>query len=460
MNIKFNLVIVLFLLFMNTGKLHSQNVDSLNAEIKTLKEQVDRIDELERRLAQMESDSSDKKFQQALEITNDTLGRQVLVIPEGDLRDANPIITGSDLVQDDFKGSWPMFGSNFRMKIGGNIQADFLYDFTGTTDKRQLLMSTIPVEGSPEYANSGYIYFMAQETRFNIDVRRTSGKVPLRLFIEGDFWTPTVQFRLRHAYVVAGDFIVGQTWTTLSFLESLVFMIDFAAGDALFGGRTTQIRYQRQINDSWKVAVGLENLDFLGIENPNMLDGKPTLQLPLFAVRADYSWKTGVLIMGSSIAQLHWDGGAEGPDARALQFDFVVGGRQYIGENNYFTWNVSYGVGSGENIMAFAGSQANAVLESDGTLQTIPAFAAVLGFMHNWNEKFSSNFSYAYGWLETPESRAPFALKQGGIGHANLIYKPIQNLSCGIEFMHGGEQASNGSKGEAYRLQTMLRFVF
>jgi hypothetical protein len=459
MNIKFKLVIVLLLLFMSRGKLHAQNVDSLNAEIKTLKEQVDRIDELERRLAQMESDSSNLKLQQSHESINDSTGIQVLEIPSNQLRDANPVITGNDLVQDDFKGSWPMFGSNFRMKVGGYFKADFLYDFNGTTDKTQFLMASIPVEGTPEYANSGYIYFMSQETRFNIDVRRTSGKVPLRLFIEGDFWTSTVQFRLRHAYIVAGDFLVGQTWTNLSILESLVFLIDFAAGDALFGGRTTQIRYQRQINDSWKVAASLENLDFLGIENPNMLDGKPTLQLPLFSVRADYSWKTGVLIMGSSIAQLHWDGGA-GPDARAVQFDIVVGGRQYIGKNNFFTWNVSYGVGSGENIMAFAGSQANAVLDSNGNLQTIPAFAALLGFMHNWNEKFSSNFSYAYGWLETPESRAPFALKQGGIGHANLIYNPIKNLYCGIEFIHGGNQVTNGAKGTANRLQAMVKFTF
>lgn len=449
----------LFLLF-SQSKLQAQNLDSLKAEIEILKGYTEKIDDLERYIAEMENDSSNVKFQEARESSNDTLGDDVLEIPKQDIREQNPVITGSDLVKDDFKGSWPMFGSDYRMKIGGYLKADILYDFNGTTDKTQFLMRTIPVKGTPEYANDGYINFMARESRFNVDVRRTSGKVPLRLFIEGDFWSDGNQLRLRHAYVVAGDFIVGQTWTTLSFLESMVTMIDFAAGDALFGGRTTLIRYQKKINERWKIAAGIENQEFLGIENPDMVAGKPSLQLPLLAFRADYSWKTGILIMGASVAQLHWDGGAEGPDASALQYDFVVGGRQYIGKRDYFAWNISYGLGSGENIMAFAGSDANAVIDATGDLQTLPAYALVLGYMHEWSDTFSSNLSYAYGWLETPESRDPLALKHGGIMHFNLIYRPLKNFSCGIEYMYGGQQTTNGSIGIANRLQTMVKFEY
>ncbi|MFD1315138.1 DcaP family trimeric outer membrane transporter [Namhaeicola litoreus] len=457
---KIKLLIILFILVASKGQLHAQDLDSIKAEIKMLKEYTQRINELEKYIDQIESDSSSTHLQQVKAAQSDTLGDQILVIPKEDMREPNPVITGSDLVNDDFKGSWPMFGSDFRMKIGGYLKVDILYDFNGTTDKTQFLMSTIPVKGTPEYADDGYINFMARETRFNFDVRRTSGKVPLRLFIEGDFWSAGNQLRLRHAYVVAGDFIVGQTWTTLSYLESLVTLIDFAAGDALFGGRTTLVRYQKKINEHWKVAAGIENLDFLGIENPDMVGGKSSLQLPLLAFRADYSWKTGLLIMGASFAQLHWDGGAEGPDASALQNDFVVGGRQYIGKSDYFTWNFSYGNGSGENIMAFAGSDANAVINIDGKLETLPAYSLLLGFSHEWSDKFTSNLSVAYGWLESKESRDPLALKQGGIGHLNLIYRPLKNFTCGIEFMYGNQETTDGSIGRANRLQTMAKYQF
>jgi len=387
----------------------------------------------------------------------DTTRRQ---IPAGDLREPERILTGSDLIEDSFPGSWPMFGKDFRMKIGGYVTADFLYDLDGTLDRRQFLMSTIPVEGTPEHANNGYVSMFSAETRFNIDVRRIApGRPPLRLFVEGDFWPSGSTFRLRHAYVVFGDFLAGQTWTTLSIMESIGNTIDFAAGDALFGGRTTQLRYQSRLSERWKLAVALENLDFMGIENATDQAGEPSLGLPLLAARVDYQWKSGIAALGSSVAQLRWDGGASGPDATAPQWDVVFGGRQYIG-SDYATWNVSYGRGSGENIMAFAGSEANAVLTEAGTLETMPAFAFVAGFVHKWSEQVATNLSYAYGWLDAPPSRDPAALKRGGVGHANVIWRPVPEFATGIEYMYGAQRTAGDALGQASRIQGMFRLDF
>ncbi|MDO6470291.1 DcaP family trimeric outer membrane transporter [Maribacter sp. 1_MG-2023] len=384
-----------------------------------------------------------------------------LVTPNKDLKEQLIKTAKERLIDPSFSGSWPMFGTDFRMKIGGYLKADFIYDFDGTLDKNQFLMSTIPVEGQPEYDNEGYISFFAKETRVNIDVRRSGeNQLPLELFIEGDFYTAGNQFRLRHAYITAGDFIIGQTWTTLSLLESMAFMMDFAAGDALFGGRSTQIRYQKQLNDKLKLAIALENLATLGIENPNDLAGQASQQLPLLAIRLDYRWKSGVMFLGSSVAQLRWDGGSTGPKDQTLQYDFVIAGRQYIGDNNYFTYNLSYGEAYGNNIIAFSSSNSNAVLNAEGKLDPMQAGAIMAGFMHRWHPKLESNFNYAYGWLDAPDSRAPFALKRGGVGHLNLIYKLDKNFSIGAEYMWGAQRTNNNAFGDASRIQTMAKFDF
>jgi len=381
-------------------------------------------------------------------------------IPREDLREKDRVLTGSELVDDEFPGSWPMFGRNVRMKVGGYVQANYLYDFDGSLDRRQFLMSTIPVEGTPEYDNRGYSSFFVNDSRFNVDVRRIDkDKPPLRVFLEGDFWPSGSSFRLRHAYVVFGDFVAGQTWTTLSVLEALVITIDFAAGDALFGGRTTQLRYQRHLGERWKVALGLENLDFMGIENTDGLAGAPSQGAPLLAARVDYNWKDGLLVAGSSVGQLRWDGAADGPYATALQWAALVAGRQYLGRD-FLTWHVSYGHGSGENVMAFAGSDANAVLTPDGRLETIPAFAFLVGFHHKWSDHLSSSLSYAYGWLETPETRDPLKLRRGGIGHANLVWQPTSHFSTGVEYMYGAQRTSNDSLGQASRVQGMVKMEF
>lgn len=441
----------------------SENREDLSIE-ERVQQQEQQIQILQKRLMQLESSNMNASASGMAE-TNATVAKKSPILDYetqnlGEVNENTEVLSGTALKSDSFPGSWPMFGSDARMKIGGYFKADFVADFDGTTDPYQFLMSTIPVKGSPEYGNEGYTSFFAKETRINIDVRRNEpGHPVIRGFVEGDFFDAEDQFRLRHAYINVGDFLIGQTWTTLSFLESLPYMIDFAAGDALFGGRTTQIRYTRSINNEWTVAVAMEQLSFLGIENPNGLPGKATRQMPLLAARSDYRWSSGVLFLGTSIAELHWDGGETGPSDSAFQYDFVVAGRQAVGPA-YFTWNFGYGEGAGENIMAFAGSHANAVLNADGKLETIPAFSAVVGGGYKWNMEWSSNLSYAYGWLDTPDSRDPYALKRGGIGHVNLVWNPYKPFSTGVEFMWGTQRAQNDALGSATRLQYMAKLDF
>jgi hypothetical protein len=379
----------------------------------------------------------------------------------GELRETHQLLTRDELVSDEFPGSWPMFGNDTRLKIGGYIKTDFVADFDGTLDSTQFLMRTIPVEGTPEFGGDSYVDFFAKETRFNLDIRRSApGKLPLRGFIEGDFFSADNEFRLRHAYITGGNFIIGQTWTTLSFLESLPYMIDFGAGDALFGGRAAQIRYQYPVNDRWKLSVALEDLQFVGIQNANDLPGRATSQLPLLALRADYRHDTGVLLFGAGIGQLHWDGGADGPSDSATQLSLIVAGRQNLGSRAYASWNVSYGNGSGENILAFAGTDANAVLDASGVLDPFPALSALIGFGYDWTSTLTSNLGWAYGWLDTPDTRADLALERGGTGHLNLIWKPDDDFSTGVEFMWGKTRAQNGAEGDATRLQLMAKYEF
>ena len=380
----------------------------------------------------------------------------------GGVRDTHQIMTSDDLVSDEFPASWPMFGTDTRMKIGGYVKADFVADFDGTLDSRQFLMRTIPVEGTPEYGGDSYVDFFANDTRFNLDIRRIiPGAVPLRGFIEGDFFTPDDTFRLRQAYITAGDFIIGQTWTNLTFLEAIPIMIDFAAGDALFGGRAAQIRYTSTLNDRWELAVSAEDLQFLGIQNLNGIPGKATTQWPLFTARADYDYDGGMVSLGASIGQLHWDGFEDEPSDSAVQYAFVVGGRQNLGDRAFMTYHLTYTEGAGENIMAFAGTDANAILEADGSLTTFPSFAAVIGFGYDWSPTLTTQGSYAYGVLDTPESRGPLELKAGGIGHLNVIWSPKQgNFSTGAEIMYGKTRVQNDATGTATRLQLMAKYTF
>jgi hypothetical protein len=439
--------------------LFSQDIDSLANRIQTLEKEVKRINTKVLSLVQQEEDEDEDKISNTL--APDSLPSYVLHIPKSDMRESQVLLTGKDLISDEFPASWPMFGTEYRMKVGGRVKLDMLYDVNGTGDRYNFLMSQIPVQGSAEYANRGYFNMFARESRINVDMRRvTFGKLPLQIFIEGDFWSSSSSslFRLRHAYIVAGNFVFGHNWSTTSLLESIPYLIDFAAGDALYGTRTTQLKYQKRVNDHWKWALALEMKDYLGIDNSYDLPGEESLGLPALAGRIDYTWQTGVVALGTDIAQLRWDGG-DSLYATTAQIAVVIGGRQYFGKD-YLTFNVSYGLGSGDNIMALTGSNSNATLTQDGALKTIPALTTVIGYNRKWSDNLSNTIQIAYQAIGSSEFRPPESMEAGAMTHVNALYQVTERLLLGIEYMYGQRRNKNNDYGDAHRIQAMAKFDF
>ncbi len=434
-----------------------------------IEEQIKRLDELEKRL---DTSLADKETAQEAATTAEGEAEEIAesdnIVPErlekgpNQTKDPHEVMTEEELVADDFLGSWPLFGTDYRMKVGGYFKLDALYDFAGSGDENQFLIGQIPVDGTPQADRSGYFNMLVRETRLNFDIRKSASDGPAQqFFLEMDFFDESsLSPRLRHAYVVYGNLLVGQTWTTIADMNSLPFFIDFGFGDALFGSRTPQIRWQQQVSSSWKWAVGLEQLQSSGIYNPLGLAGSATQQFPVLAGRLTHERSYGERSLAALVQQLHWDGEGAGPDADATGWALIYAGRHNLGRRDFFTWNLAYGDGTADTIMALTGSEANAVLTPDGRLITRQGYSAALGFGHEWSDTLSSNLGYAFTDLEDIGQRAPDAIRSGGVGHINLIWEARDKLSSGIEFMWGTRENADGNDGNATRVQTMVKYVF
>lgn len=385
-----------------------------------------------------------------------------LEVPKDEIKDTHQVLTGNELISSDFPGSWPLFGSDYRMKIGGYVKVDALEDFDGTGDRYQFLISQIPVEGSPQADRGSYFNMFAKTTRFNFDVRKTTAGEPAQqVFIEMDFFDENATApRLRHAYFVYGHLVVGKTWSTLVDLLSTPDTIDFAYSNLLYSGRPVQIRWQQQVLRHWGWAVALEMPNTEGIDNPDNLPGSESVGIPSFVARTTYEDSTREIMLGGAIGQLRWDGEGAGPDATATQWAVVVSGRQYLRRQNYVTWNVSYGDGSAENITALAGSNANATLTPGGELVTSKAWNLALGFAHKWVSNLTTNIAYAWTGIGKSDLRAADSIRRGQVGHVNLIWSVSSALSTGVEYIWGYRENVDGAQGNASRLQTMLKYSF
>ena len=375
--------------------------------------------------------------------------------------------TGQDLVDDSFPNSWPLFGTKTRMSIGGYFKLDYIQDFDGGYDRYQYEIQNVPVPGDGRPPQSGYMNMHARESRVNLDVRRiTESGMPLQFYFEFDFYnlergafyqTP----RLRHIYAVIGRLLVGRTWGTQTDAFAIPTTIDFAAGDALTGIRRDQVRWESQINDKMNYAIAIEMNDFPEID-ANGFEGQASNMLPILVGRITRNTASGGrLFLGASVYQLRWDGQEDGPDDTALGWGVSFSGREYlIKDKFYLNWLGSYGDGWGSNVVSTLGTNAAAILNPDGQLETMETWNLLGGLSYNISSVLMANVSTAWFGIDPSVYRSPDAIKSGHSLHANLIWAPLKSVNAGIEFMTLRRNNGDDASGTGNRLQLMIKYLF
>lgn len=375
--------------------------------------------------------------------------------------------TGQDLIDASFPNSWPLFGSKTRMSIGGYVKLDYIQDFDGAYDRYQYEIQNVPIAGDGRPQQSGYMNMHGRESRLNVDVRSiTETGMPIRVFFEFDFYNldrgPFVQTpRLRHFYGVLGRLLIGRTWGTQSDLYAVPVTIDFAAGDALTGTRRSQIRFEDKINDKYNYAVALEMLEFPGVDGRDF-EGEASMALPVLVGRVTKKTASGGrLFLGASLFQLRWDGEEIIPNSTTVGWGFSFSGREYFGEKkHWFRWMASYGQGWGSQIVATLGTQASAILNDQGKLESMPAWNLGGGVAINLSKKLTTNFNLNYFSMTPTEFRDDSKMKTGSSGHINLIWSPYKKVDAGIEYMRLERINGDSSSGTGNRIQMMIKYNF
>ena len=413
------------------------------------------------------SSKTEKEVTAVASATPDVLAPETFPLPERE-----PIVGVSEREElygsfsdNGFAKSVPMFGSDWRFSFGGYVKLDVLHDFDGTGDKYQFITATIPVEGAPGPQPGSYTNIHARETRFSFEVRNAREGLPFnKAFLEMDFYDESnTAPRLRHAYVQWGNLVAGQTWTTLTMQQQLPFMLDFAYGDALYGGRTAQLRWEQKIDDNWSWATAIEDWSDDAVSNPYEVSGEARSDWPLFVLRGNYGWDHGSLSLGTNIGQVRWNGTDGVGDDSEIGWGVVGGGRLYLDSENkhYLGFAGSYSHGTIVNTINLAeGSAVNALLRPDGTVDLLKSWNAHIALHYEFSRHWSTNWSVAYGGTNPDDTLFPNALKASGAVHANLIWHLAPEFLVGAEYMVGERENANGADGIAQRIQFSTMYSF
>jgi hypothetical protein len=340
----------------------------------------------------------------------------------------------------DFPGAFLVPGTCTSLKFGGYTKFDLIRDFDaiGNTDKFDT--TTIPTNGM-RHQNWR---LHARQTRLNMDLRSQTEIGDARGFIEGDFFGSGNTFQLRHAYAEVGPVLAGQTWTTFMDEATLPAILDYENPIGMMFNRRAMLR--------WTQSLGLlDGLEYaLAIEDPSPVfssaAGIYESELPDFVGRLRYKHDRFHLQAAGFSSRASFTPAVGLPsDDNAWGFSFTGSVKAF--EADKFTFQYSWGDG----IEGFRGLQ-RFTLTPAGALAAVPSTAWMVTYQHQWCDRWKSSFVYSVVDVGNPSGTST-ALKGTEYVSANILWKPVDQIQVGLEYLHGVRDDQDNNSGTANRLQ-------
>jgi hypothetical protein len=283
---------------------------------------------------------------------------------------------------------------------------------------------------------------------------------------------------LRHAYVQWRSWLIGQTWSNFMDPATLPEAADFI-------GTTDGTTFVRQPQVRWTkggFSLSAENREtsitpYTAGALPVAPAAQPGRQFNsddgfMPDLTARYAWKGSwghVAVAGLLRELVHESTGAQwsttGVNAAIDDSTWTgalsLSGKYMIGKDD-IRWMALYGNLGRYVALNFAN---DAILDSNGNIESIDGYAGFVAYRHLWTEKLRSTFTYA---LQSYDNDASLSLtnntysanKESWSWTANMFYSPIPKLDLGAEFRQGYRELENGTDGDLYRLQFTTKYSF
>jgi hypothetical protein len=103
----------------------------------------------------------------------------------------------------------------------------------------------------------------------------------------------------------------------------------------------------------------------------------------------------------------------------------------------------------------------DAVLDADGSLDTIDGVAGFVAWRHVWSPKWRTNLYFAAEDYDNNASLTGGLVNKSSQSYTgNIFYSPLPKLDIGAEFRHAIRELENGDDGTLDRLQFTTKYSF
>ncbi|WOE33118.1 DcaP family trimeric outer membrane transporter [Acinetobacter sp. SAAs470] len=350
----------------------------------------------------------------------------------------------------------------------GNVRADASYQFKGPATMYNYI-STVPLKGSTAEANnSDKLQSTLNATRLGFNFKTPNiGKHSVGGKIEMDFFGGAGRdtFRIRHAYLTYGDWLIGQTWSNFNAVEYYPETVDasLSVGGSLT--RVPQVKYSYIIDKNVNFSLSLEDpkaetVAASGTQNFTT-DTKAKLKLPSAVGRLNYKFDNGSALSGrlflTQKATNHEN------KEHILAWGAAIGGKYQLTDNSLLRFDYNHIKGDSKNVLW---SNYAYVFDDFGTIHANEFNTVTIGFTQKITSKIRSTLGFGYMRANSNNAFADLVyddstqnkeLKQGWI---NVFYNPVKPINFGIEYMYGERKTFMDLKGIDNRINLTAIYDF
>jgi len=363
---------------------------------------------------------------------------------------------------------------------GGYVQLDTILSHYGEGRPDKLMddlfvPSLIPVEsaaGDSDGFNS--LNMHAKTSRFFFKTRTETDAGTISSHIELDFLlsgqgdervSNSFSSRVRHA-IVSWDYaenkslMAGQYWSTFFNVAALPDYLDFVGPAGTVFERQPQIRWT---GGPLQLAIENQTSRINVPEGGSRInDGEvmPDLVARYNGRSDNLSWSVAGILRQLSY-EVRATPQSEISSDEAWAYALSVSGK-WQGERDdlRFMANVGPGLGRYIGLNAFN----DGYVDSDGNIDTIHQWGAVLAYRHYWSPQWRSTLGLSASGADNPSQNDFLAAgelaKRYRSMHVNLNYLPAPRLQIGGELMYGYKELEDGRDGDMSRLQFAVKYAF
>jgi len=286
------------------------------------------------------------------------------------------------------------------------------------------------------------------------------GDQDIEAYVEWDMEkTPdSYKLRLRHAFVNLGPVLVGRSYTTFINTAALP-ATDSGTPPGEVSAKRAQLRWTGAMSDDLELMLALEEPDsrLAPVADSNRARIFNDDHVPNLVGRLTRYTEHGEYSLAAMLRSLRWqDGGQRG---NALAGGLGFSGRFNVAGRDNLRLMLNYGNGLGRYVTS--GSYADGFYdEASDELQRNPVAGIQVAYQHFWYESWRSSFSLGYSRASLPDFAHPELIERTHSLQVNLQFNPVEDLSVGVEFVHGGKVLNNGDSGRLNRVLFVTQYEF